>query len=68
MGRQSSGRPDPEILAVITLNKERVLGGNQLTLLAENEDEQKTMTLDLAKAMKAEVMQMKSGDYVVMRV
>ncbi|WP_027365000.1 capping complex subunit for YIEGIA [Desulfotruncus alcoholivorax] len=68
MGQESSGRPDPQILAVVTLNKERVLGGNQLTLLAQNNEEQKTMTLDLAKAMKSEVMQMKSGDYLVMRV
>jgi len=29
---------------------------------------QKTMTLDLAKAIKAEVMQMKSGDYVLLRL
>ncbi|KJS11877.1 MAG: hypothetical protein VR67_11920 [Peptococcaceae bacterium BRH_c8a] len=67
MGQESSGRPGPQILAVVTLDKERVLGGNQLTLLAQNEEEQKNMTLDLAKAIKAEVMQMKSGDYVLFR-
>lgn len=68
MGRESSERPAYEILAFITLNKNRVLGGKQLSLLAENEDEQKTMTLDIAKAMKADVVQMKNGDFLVLRV
>lgn len=67
MAQESSARAGPQILAVVTLHQERVLGGNQLTLLAQNEEEQKTMTLDLAKAMKAEVMQMQSGDYVLLR-
>lgn len=68
MGRESSMQPNYQILAIITLDKERVLGGNQLTLLAKDEEEQKTMTLDLAKSMKADVVQMKTGDYVVLRV
>lgn len=68
MGRESSMRPDYQILAIVTLDKERVLGGNQLTLLAKDEEEQKTMTLDLAKSMKADVVQMKTGDYIVLRV
>jgi len=47
---------------VVTLNRERVLGGGQLTLLAKNEEEQKTMIQDLAKALKPDVIQMKAGD------
>ncbi len=68
MGRESSERPNYEILAFVTLNKERVLGGKQLTLLAENEEEQKIMVKDVAKAMKADVVKMKNGDYLVLRV
>ncbi|GAB7388443.1 hypothetical protein BSNK01_23970 [Bacillaceae bacterium] len=68
MARESSVRPDFQILAIVTLEKERILGGTQLALWAKNEEEQETMALDLAKAMKADVMQMKCGDYVVLRV
>lgn len=68
MGRESSDKPNYEILAFLTLEKERVLGGKQLTLLARDEEELKTMTQDIAKAMKADVVQMKSGDYLIVRV
>ncbi|MCM3441332.1 hypothetical protein AB3Z07_27630 (plasmid) [Metabacillus halosaccharovorans] len=68
MGRESSERPGYEILAYITLHKERFLGGKQLSLLAENEEQQKVMVQDVAKAMKADVVKLKSGDYLVLRV
>lgn len=68
MGRESSERPNYEILALVTLHKERVLGGKQLTLLAESEEQQKTMVQDIAKALKADVVKMKDGDYLVLRV
>lgn len=68
MGRETSMKPPYEILAYITLEKSRFLGGNPLCLLAKDEEEQKTLTLDLAKALKADVTQLNSGDYVVLRV
>lgn len=68
MGRESSERPNYEILAFVTLQKERVLGGKQLTLLAQDEEQQKLMVQDIAKAMKADVVKMKNGDYLVLRV
>ncbi|GGJ71441.1 hypothetical protein GGR02_002285 [Anoxybacillus voinovskiensis] len=68
MGRESSERPTYTILAIITLKKERILGGSQLALWAENEEQQKTMTQDIAKAMKADVVKMKNGDYLIIRV
>lgn len=68
MGREASERPDYEILAIITLQKDRVLGGKQLSILAKNEDEQKTITQDIAKAIKSDVVKMKNGDYLVLRV
>lgn len=68
MGREASAKPNYDILALITLDKTRILGGKQLSLLAKDEEEQKTMTADIAKALKADVMQMTSGDYLVIRV
>lgn len=68
MGREATERPNYEILALVTLQKERVLGGKQLTLLAQDEEEQKTIVQDIAKAMKADVVKMKNGDYLVLRV
>jgi len=67
MGREATMKPSYDILAFVTLNKNRILGGKPLSLLAENEEEQKEMTQDLAKALKADVVQMKSGDYLVLR-
>ncbi|MBP1931114.1 capping complex subunit for YIEGIA [Ammoniphilus resinae] len=54
-----------EIIAFVTLQKEKVLGGNPLLLLAANEEDQKQMTQDIAKALKADVVKMKNGDYLV---
>ncbi|WP_366924485.1 hypothetical protein MFMK1_001464 [Metallumcola ferriviriculae] len=65
---ENIGKPKAEILAIITLNKERVLGGKQLTLLAQNEEEQKNMTLEIAKGIKADVIKMKTGDYLIVQV
>ncbi len=44
-----------------------MLTGQQLTLLAKNQEEQKAMTLDIARALKADVVQIKYGDYLVIR-
>ncbi|MBT2729822.1 hypothetical protein J7E63_23455 [Bacillus sp. ISL-75] len=68
MGREASTKPNYDILALVTLEKERILGGKQLSLLAKDEEEQKTMTADIAKALKADVVRLKSGDYLVIRV
>lgn len=68
MGKEANAKPNYDILAFITLQKERILGGKQLTLLAQDEEEQKTMTADIAKALKADVVKLKSGDYLVIRV
>lgn len=67
MGRESNMKPKYDILAVVTLNKDRVLSGKPLTLLAQNEEEQKEMTADLANALKAEIVRMKTKDYLIIR-
>lgn len=68
MGRESTQKPNYEILAFITTDKDKVLGGKPLSLLAKDEKDAEALTVDIAKAMKADVVQMKSGDYLVLRV
>jgi len=67
VGREAGTKVNYDVLALVTLNKDRILGGKQLTLLASDEEEQKTMTADIAKALKADVVKMTSGDYLVIR-
>lgn len=68
MGRESTQKPNYEILAFITTDKEKVLGGKALSLYAKDEKDAEALTVDIAKAMKADVVQMKSGDYLVIRI
>lgn len=68
MGREATQRPNYEILAFITTDKEKVLGGKPLSLLAKDEKDAEALTVDIAKAMKADVVQMKSGDFLILRV
>lgn len=54
-----------EILAYITLNKDRPQNGNPLILVASDLDEQKLLTVEISKALKAEVVQLSCGDYMI---
>lgn len=54
-----------EIVAYITLNRDRPQNGNPLILVASNLEEQKQLTEDIAKALRAEVVQLTCGDYMV---
>ncbi|WMJ78799.1 MULTISPECIES: capping complex subunit for YIEGIA [unclassified Sedimentibacter] len=56
-----------EIIAYITLNKERVFGGNPLILIANNVEEQKILCRDIGKAMRANVSQLSCGDYIIIK-
>lgn len=68
MGRESSMKPNYEILAYLTLEKERIITGSPLSLFAKDQEELKTLTSDIAKAMKADVVKMTNGDYIIIRV
>ena len=61
-------KPTYDILAYLTSNKERVITGSPLVIWEKNSEELKELTGDLAKAMKADVVKMKNGDYLVIRV
>ncbi|WP_434297656.1 capping complex subunit for YIEGIA [Clostridium sporogenes] len=54
-----------EIIAYITLSKDRAQNGNPLILVASDLEEQKQLTEDISKAIKAEVVQLTCGDYML---
>lgn len=54
-----------EIVAYVTLSKDRAQNGNPLILVASSLEEQKQLTEDIAKALKAEVIQLTCGDYMI---
>lgn len=54
-----------QIVAYITADENRVLGGDPLTLLIKDPEEQKTIISDLGRALSANVVQLKNGDYIL---
>ncbi len=54
-----------EILVYITADENRVLGGDPLTLLVRNLEEQKSLSLELSRALDATVVQLRNGDFLV---
>ena len=56
-----------EIAVYITADDKRVLGGNPLGLLIKDIDEQKVLVFELSKALKADVVQLKNGDYLIIQ-
>ena len=55
-----------EISVYITAERGRVISGNPLTLYIEDSDERKEITVELSKALQANVVQLKNGDYVLL--
>ena len=68
MGRESSMKPNYKIIAYLTANSQREVGGAPLFLKLENEHELKETTVDIAKALKADVVKLKNNDYMIIRV
>lgn len=56
-----------EIIAYITLDKDRILGGNPLIIIAKDIEEQKRLCRDIAKAMRANISQLHCGDYIIIK-
>ncbi|RBP05562.1 hypothetical protein DET59_104282 [Rossellomorea aquimaris] len=61
-------KPSYQILAYLTSDRDRVISGGALLLYNDNAEELKQMTVDIAKGLKADVIQMTNGDYLVIRV
>lgn len=55
-----------QIIAYVTGDEKRVLGGDPLTLLVKDENAQKEIVSDLGRALRANVVQLKCGDYVLL--
>lgn len=53
------------IIVYITADEKRVLGGDPLTLLIKDQNEQKELTVELGRALRADVIQLKNGDYIL---
>lgn len=67
MGRESAQQQTARIIAAVTLPQHRVLGGGDAFIIeAGNEEEQYQLTLDLAKAVKADVVQLSNGIYILL--
>lgn len=56
---------NPQILVYITSDENRVLGGDPLTLFIPDGAERQTTITDIAHALKADVVQLKNGDYMI---
>lgn len=67
MDRNIEGRYEFDVLAIVTRDKNRVMGGKQLTLLANSEEEQISMAQEIALTLKAEMVKLKFGDCLVIR-
>lgn len=59
------GKNSTEILAYITGNEHIVKTGNPLTLVIIDENERKACVKDISQALRANVLQLKNGDYVI---
>ncbi|MDC3414804.1 hypothetical protein NC797_14115 [Aquibacillus sp. 3ASR75-11] len=68
MGREQSMKPDYKVLAYVTTNKDRVIASAGVALFATSEKDANEMTVDIAKGLKADVVQLTNGDYMVIRV
>jgi len=53
------------IIVYITADENRVLSGDPLTLLVKDQTEQKNLTVELGRALRADVVQLKNGDYIL---
>ena len=53
------------IIVYITADDKRVLGGDPLTLLAKDPDEQKQLVATLGEALQADTVRLVNGDYVL---
>ena len=55
------------ILLYVTDNRERYLGGDPLTLFIEDQKERQELLFPLAKELKANVVELKNGDHLIVR-
>ncbi len=54
-----------QILVYVTSNKDRVIGGDPLCLYIEDDAEKQQLLIDMGRALKANVILLKNGDYMI---
>jgi hypothetical protein len=54
-----------EILVYVTDNPEKVLSGNPLCLIEKDPAVREQMLLDISRALRANVVQLKNGDHMI---
>lgn len=67
MGRDSAQKETNSIIAAVTLSHHKVSGGNSFVVEAQNEEEQKKIMLDIAKAVKGDVTKIDNGIYLILK-
>ncbi len=53
------------ILVYVTADDKRVAGGDPLTLIIQDRQEQQETITELGRALRADIVQLKNGDYVL---
>jgi len=68
IGREGAQQQTARIIAAVTLPHHKVPGsGDVFALEAKDEKEQEQLTLDLAKAVKADVVRLSNGISIILR-
>jgi predicted house-cleaning noncanonical NTP pyrophosphatase (MazG superfamily) len=64
---ENNGGQIKGILAFITTDKDRYLGGDPLSLLAKDQEEVVEFSEAIAEAFLADILELKSGDYLIIK-
>lgn len=56
---------DKNILVYITSDKDRVIGGDPLTLLVQEKKDKKELAAELGRTLRTDVVQLRNGDYIL---
>lgn len=57
-----------QILVYITNNPDKIIGGDPLCLCIPDETEKQQTILDISRALRANVIQLKNGDYMIVNL
>jgi len=59
------GKDKKEILVYITADEKKIISGDPLVFLIKDLDEQKKLAAELGKTLRANVIQLKNGDFMI---
>ncbi|WP_100401205.1 capping complex subunit for YIEGIA [Bacillus sp. FJAT-44742] len=63
----NNGEQIKGILAMVTTDKNRYLGGAPLSLLAKDQEELIDISNNLAEVFLADILELKSGDHIIIK-